>query len=429
MTPTPTTWARHFRATAHRVNWNIWLASFLPLCLVATLAGAVLVLILRSLGQSGAALYAVPISLFLVAFAAPLLRIRSRFWTTDDARTRLDLVLPLHTRLSSAAEGVGEWPIAPERVDDGFRFAPGRRLLGPISGLMLLAAAYVVPLDPGRNRELPPTTGPRAWSALEESLSAIEEPAVVEEAPLQAFRQELQHLKQSDPKTWFSANSLEASANLEARLKSAAEALREGLFSASQALDQAGNAAAAGEAGTADLASAASAISESTAGLLASGLPLNPELANALAQLADPAAWKNLDPGQLEALKKQLGDGIQGCRACLGPIPGNQGNQGDGERGGNGGVDRGPGHAPLAIGPPSNLPDPTITGPIQSNDLSRSAIGDVLETKRTAPQSEIENPALLQSGGVLGDAGSGGDAVHRPDVTPAESELLQRYFQ
>jgi len=94
-----------------------------------------------------------------------------------------------------------------------------------------------------------------------------------------------------------------------------------------------------------------------------------------------------------------------------------------------GGISRGAGAAPLVLKEDKTQLGTTKNEPIQNDDLSRAAIGDLMGLgagKHQVDESAWTGP---QAGGANSSVGSGGDAAWEQAATPAEQEALRRFFK
>ena len=105
-----TFWLRRARREALRFNLGWWVQMFLPWIIAAGVIAAIAVLALRSANQQAAPAALAAAGIILLGTIAALIIARKKFLTRGEALTRLDADLSLKNRLTSAAEGIGEWP-------------------------------------------------------------------------------------------------------------------------------------------------------------------------------------------------------------------------------------------------------------------------------------------------------------------------------
>jgi hypothetical protein len=152
-------------------------------------------------------------------------------------------------------------------------------------------------------------------------------------------------------------------------------------------------------------------------------------------------ALASLDPQQLRELVEKLESQGAICRGT-GAFPGEGerptqvagSGQPAGESGedgkpapGTGGVDRGPGAAPMVLSgeTESGVADPLA---LNNEDLTRAALGDVLDTRLTLPPGREAAFAPGTSSAPGADRGAD-EAVWRESHTPEERRLLREYFK
>ena len=99
--------------------------------------------------------------------------------------------------------------------------------------------------------------------------------------------------------------------------------------------------------------------------------------------------------------------------------------EGEGEHG-NGGLNEGPGHAPLNLGDRTDLETDKLEA-LESSDLERAAAGDLLE-ELDGGHDVDKTKRGPRAGGDINSAGQGGDTVTRDQLVPSEKELLRKYF-
>jgi len=96
---------------------------------------------------------------------------------------------------------------------------------------------------------------------------------------------------------------------------------------------------------------------------------------------------------------------------------------------GTGGVDRGPGTAPLVLKEDKTQLGTTKTESLQNDDLSRAAVGDLIGLGAGEHKADEATWTGAQLGGANSSVGSGGEAVWDQAATPAEQEALRRFFR
>ena len=451
-------WRRLAVRTAMRVNVAWWLAVFCPLAVGVAAVACAVVLYLRSRAVvvEGPWAWAACAGLVSVAAMAAWLRARRRFLSVPDAMVRLESRLGLNNALSAAAVGVGHWPDLPARADDGLRY-DWRWTVVPLAGAFgLTALAFLIPVkvEAAQRLEVPP---PRAHEEIRAAIEELKDTA--QEEALKQLEQQLDALEEKPASEWYQHSSLEAADNLLASMRQEAKRQGEQLDRSARSLTALTEFADKLEAGeqqrlAQEFADAAKRMAESPLGL-------NQQLAEALSKL-DPSALKQLSPDAAKAMAQRLKEAAGKCRNCAGNGSGGSGQgagsdaqreldrllngdgdgqgqgqgqgqgEGDGQDGregaGRGGVQRGPGVAPL----PMNRETKSLSGSrpeaVEGNDLTDSLPGDKLAT------SEIEHDvdrtaAGPVAGGAASGKGEGGEAIWREALQPQEKAVLQRYFK
>lgn len=141
-----------------------------------------------------------------------------------------------------------------------------------------------------------------------------------------------------------------------------------------------------------------------------------------------------------DALKKNAGECKSMCenRGFLGDGEGEddemvekQGllkKQGEGEGSGNGGIDRGPGTAPLTLSDEGNRFDTNKNEAASNPDLSRAQLGALLGVKNGKHEVDKTTVAPTKTGAVK-NSGKGGSQVWRESLTPEEKAVLKKAFK
>ncbi len=198
-------------------------------------------------------------------------------------------------------------------------------------------------------------------------------------------------------------------------------------------------------------------------GIKNSPIGLNKNLAEALSKV-DPSALKSMSAEQMKKMLDSMKEAAGKCKNCSGKAGDGKGGEGgsgsaqseldellngkgkgkgrggegtdgpDGPDGtgegqtGNGGIQRGPGVAPLPLSDePADLKT-NAPQPLTSEDFSRARPGDALGTAEMEHKLD-KTAAGPQSGGGLQSSGNGGDAVWKDSLLPAEKEVLKRFFR
>ncbi len=418
-------WLRRARLVAHHRNFATALAAFLPAAIVTAALVACALLVLRQRGPLPPAFWPLAAVAFLLAAAFAIYRARSRFFTTADAFVHLESHLLLHNRLSAAAAGVGDFP-PPQSTSNGltWRWQPIVTTLAACAAVLLLAAWIPISTDADSFR---PTQTPTSWTETQTWAERLAEAEIVEPQAVQTLEDKLDALRDQPAEDWFSHASLEAGDSLRDQTAQSLRALERDLTTAASQLSAAGQLSA--NPSDPALRQLSEEFKESLAGLELGNLPLNPELLSDLKNL-DLSRVRQLDPKQLAELQKRLNEGAQICEACLGP------GEGGGEKlvdglllsPGSGGTARGPGTQPVGRKAQPTRLGGGVPQPISNDDLSRALPAETLGLT-TGEHDDPTPTSGVTAGGTISSAGSGGDAVWRENLTPAERETLQRFFK
>jgi hypothetical protein len=109
-------------------------------------------------------------------------------------------------------------------------------------------------------------------------------------------------------------------------------------------------------------------------------------------------------------------------------LAGENGQDGEREGTGKGGVDRGPGHAPGVLGKESQKTETGDLTGLEARDLSRAMPGDLLELQDGEHQID-RTPTGPKAGGDTEATGQGGDRVWKDSLDPAEQRAMKRFFE
>lgn len=422
-----TFWLARARREALRFNLGWWVQFFLPWVFGLGIVGSVCVLGLRSFNRD---LVGVSVAALLVVLAGVVVSYflaRKMFLSTPESLARLDADLGLHTRLSSANHGVGDWPAPRPRARLALTWNWTRLLAAPLVAMALVVAAVFIPLPKGQSKPAGPAAAPPSWDAIQTRLDALEQSDIVEAEALEDYRKSLEALRNQSPDQWFEHESLEATDQLREQVEQSAGKLSEQLETALSAMEAARNADALQSQALGD--SLNKALDQTIHSIERGALPLNERT---LAQLKglDASRARQLSSEQWKSLSDKMKAGIatspsddpgrgQTRKAAFAPIA----DQGDGEPA------RGPGTAPLMLKADQTQLGTTQTETVQNDDLSHAALGDLAGLSASEPQADGATWRSGQSGGANSSTGTGGETVWDQVATPAEQEALRRFFQ
>jgi hypothetical protein len=444
-------WQAATRSLARRVNFGWWLESWIGWLLGSALVGAVAILFVRWMPvvEIRWVWYAIGAALVIAGALAWWLG-RSRYETPQAARIRLEDALGLKTRLSAAEAGVGDWPTPPEEIKWPLQWRWQRPVtVLSVSGMVLLLAAWV----PVAQREVEKkriVQEPTEVKEVKQWMENLQKEEAVEEESVEEVEKKIAELLQRPAENWYEHGSLEAAGNLRDQTAEMLRELSQNLADAERAasaLQAAGDALPqeARESLANELGSAAQA-------MRTGGMKPNEQLLQQLQQMGGGKGLGNLSKEQMQNLAKQLQKNAQALQDALKNSPelklaecqgsggrgkngkGKNGNgmdgDGDGDEPGRGGINRGPGTAPLTLSAEETNLNTTKAESVNSQiDVNRIAPGDLLKVsdgKHEVDKNAYKGP---QAGGAISNTGDGGAAVWQNSLLPSEREALKRYFK
>jgi len=423
-------WHRRAAGLRSRFNFGWWLHYFLQWLTLLSVVFAAAVVWVRSSDHS--------VILLLAAFGAALLlsgvicwiRARPRFLSHQEALIRLEFDLGLQSRLTSAAAGISAWPQPEKHRMPLIRWNATR--VGPsiaaCIGVIAIALAIRIP---GESVTVTPAQEPESWQELESLVELLEETELVQTVERERLEEGLQQLRQLPPEDWFSHEGLEAGDSLLQSTRSGTDELRRNLELASSLLETARQQELPLDAET---AAQLNEVFEKTLEALATGqLAINEELLEQFRQLS-PSQLRELSQAQWQEIQKNAQAALQNAAELNGRsleeslanmrklsesltlhLPG--------------GVDRGPGEAPLDLSKspkeisesrPSALPNASDDAPLP---------GDRITTRSSEPEtSDTPWAGPVASGGSASTAG-GSRATWSQGITPQEQESLRKFFR
>lgn len=430
-------------SAAKRLAARLVVARFLDVLGTPLVLGAALAAIAGLLGRMTVLSFPLSVGLGAAALVASIawagcVAGRARRGLRREALLRLDASLGLHDRLAAAAEGAVPWPEFPARLPELFRWRWSRVCTAPAIALAILAAALWLPVGRVTPTVPPPAERPPVFGELADLVEELKQSEAAAPAALDQLQQTLEELLARDSAGLYSHGTLEAAANLVDQTAAGAGELAAGLAAAEAALNQLADAAdpAAQQAARDALGSALRALENAR-------LPVNPALAGGLRH----AAAGGVDPQQLANLSRNLRNaagraGAAGSGSTTmnfatragSPSRGSDGrwrppSWNKGEPGGNGGVDRGPGHPPLALASdPADRRDGTDAA-LESRDTDQAGLGDLISESAGAPRTDPLRGPETGAAGTIADPGRGADAARVDELTPAERRAVRRFFK
>jgi hypothetical protein len=359
---------------------------------------------------------------------------RRRFESAGMAMVRLEDALGMRSGLSAAAAGVGTWPQARDAMAWPIRWRWQRPLGVMLFGALMLGLAVRVPISAREEAEKRVIQKPSAVREVEQWLAEVRKEEAVQEESVQEVEKKIADLLKRPAENWYEHGSLEAAGNL---MEQTGEMLRE----LSQNLAEAERAARTLQAAGAGLPQAAKEaleqqMKEAAQGMMAGGMKPNEQLLKQLQQMG-AEGLQNMSDEQLKDLADQLQKNSQALQEALKNAPqlelelgdGNGPGEGEKEGPGRGGIERGPGEAPLSLEREETNLNTTASERLHGQmDVSRLAPGDMMGTTDGKHQVD-ETKMAPQAGGDIGSVGDGGSAVWQNSLLPDERETLRRYFR
>lgn len=426
-------WTHHARAISKKLNFAWWIESLnLPLVITSLiLASAILIArYFEQLPSYFILISGVLLLISLIAFICWKLS-RKKFESSDESLVRIETQMKLRNVLSAAKAGVAPWPEAPSSVNAGISWHWQRSIIPSLGSIIIIIAAFFIPIGSHAD-EMQSHPSPDARNSLEQTIAELKDQEIIQEEYIQEMEEKIDELKVQDPNEWFSHSSLEAVDNLTQSHEAATKQLQRNMQNAERTLQNLQKHGDKLNQQTKEnlLDEFGKAVENMDIG----AMKPNQELLNQLKQI-DPEQLNQLNQDQLnqlrenmrkmaEKLKQQNG----GNQDDLEDDNNNGDEEGEGEGPGRGGNNRGPGHAPGMLGTQADKLDLNKVARLNSNDLSNTLPGDLLETtdgKHTIDQSN----AKTSSGGNTENTGAGGERVWKNSLLPQEKKAIKNFFK
>jgi hypothetical protein len=337
---------------------------------------------------------------------------------------RLESQLQLHNRLSAAAAGVGNWPVPPDEVSDGWTWNWSRLLTPPTVATFVLLSAFEIPLTPHSAQATVVTEEPLAWTQVEAWLDTLKKEEVVQPQALENLQEQLDQLRQQPKEDWYSHSSLEAGDNLKQKAEQGLRSLQKDL---NQAHETVLHLEAEKNLSTQELQQLNGQMQAAMQGLQMGTLPLHPEALKELKSL-DLSKAKSFSAAELKEMKERMSKSLGACSQCL--KLGDQFAVGaGGDKPGVGAPTRGPGTAPITLSEQENQLGTKKTEAVANDDFKRAALGETVGVSQTEHDVDKKSYRGSTQAGAIDSNGTGGEAVWRNDLTPEERATLQRFFK
>ena len=440
-------WRKLASQVSSKINLAWWLDKLSTPLLIAALAGSCLILIARRELTDFSWFYPSIIGA-IILLAIGLLswwRARGNFESPDHALVRMEASMKMCNKLSAAKQGLTPWPAIPKVLNDGTRWRWPRLLSPPLAALILLGASILLPVSTRSNAGDLPMDEPQAWKDLEADIESLTQEETVEKDYLEELEERIEQLRGQNQEEWYSHSSIEATDALREMHQGELDKMERNLRRAEQALESLQE--NSGEMSDQSRERILDAFSEALEQLEQGKMKPNRELLEKIKAL-DPENLAQLEPQQLEQLRESMKQSAKNCAQCPGGAgkgpsqdggasqdwlddllnEGSDNGQPQEREGGKGGVNRGPGSAPGVLGqisPDVNSGD--LEG-LQSEDLSKSLPGDLLEL-RDSKHDVDKTKVGLRAGGNVDNESEGGSRVWKESLLPSEKRALKNFFK
>ena len=444
-------WRHSVARLSRRIHLGWWLDAFLSLLIPLAMVATVLVLFARwrwALEWPGL-LMGVGIAVVLAALAA-LLGMRRHREPHAATRVRLEDALGLKSGLSAAEAGVAPWPRPPSEWRLPIAWRAGRPAGMAGIFLALMAAAFLIPISrptPEAPRVIEP---PSALREVQDWVDSVKKKDAVSDESVRQVEEKMAELLQRPAQNWYEHSSLEAAEHLRDVTAQDLRQLAQNLGDAERAASALASSAAGAGLPQAAKDALSDLLQNASNNLQSAGMQPSSDLVEALKSL-DPGQLGELSSEQLKDLANQLSQNQKAleealknapqidlsglptgvCQNCgKGPGECQCEGEGQGDRPGRGGVQRGPGTAPLTLDAQDTQlgTDRIETLPSQI-DRQRLAAGDALSVTNGAAKVDPKAYQGPQQGGQSATPGDGGNAVWQNSLVPAERETLKRFFK
>lgn len=438
-------WRSAVARLSRRIHLAWWLDAFLALLIPLTLLGAVAVLFARWRWEMEArlALAALGAGLALAALAA-LIWTRRRRESRAATQVRLEDALGLKTRLTAAAAGIGPWPRPQPDLRLPVAWRAGRPAGMALICTALLAAAFWVPITRQVAEAPRVIEPPSALREVQDWIDNVKKQEAVSEDSVSEIEEKMAELLQRPAQNWYEHASLEAAEHLRDITAQDLQQLAQNMADA----ERAASALAASAVGAGLPQAAKDALSDllqnASQSMQAAGMKPSADLMDALRNL-DPSQLSSMSPEQMRGLANQLAQNQQALQEALKNSPsldlsgiptgvcqqcGKSPGECQCEGPGRGGIDRGPGAAPLTLdAQDTQLGTQRVETLASSLDTQRLATGDALSVTDGAAKVDPSAYQGPQQGGAVSSPGDGGNAVWQNTLLPAERETLKRFFK
>ena len=434
-------WMRAAGSVSRRINIGWWLDRLTPILIIVSLLSATAIVCFRTFLKGE---YDTPMSyslgaavLIFLSIGAAFFIAKKRFIGKEEGLVRIEDRLYLNNALSSAKNGIGQWPpFSKARLQhSGLRWNWPLLAIPFLFAIGIISGAIWMPIfEINAAAKLPPSE-PSSWAAMDKWVDSLEEDDLIEEAKVEEVREKIEELRSQPEDEWFSHSSMEATDTLRDSLGRDIKDIASEMATLERDLNALQNHASQLSEGAKEMLM--KEYDEAMKNMALNSLGLNKELIKQL-QSIDPKQLAQMQMGemskqQMDQLRKQLSKSSQKLGSMDGlPKLGenedfDQWLAGMGGKPGRGGVSRGRADAPIFFGDESDLKTNNIEA-VKNGDLTNATPGDLLAVGETEHEIE-EVKSAAQKGGEVSSKGKGGEAVWRESLMPNEKALLKRYFK
>lgn len=435
------TWRAIARSTSRKINFGWWLQILAtPLLITALVIACGILIVRRELdnlpwleigGGTIAALALTGIACWLAA--------RAHFESSQQSLVRIEAAMRLRNALTAADHGIAPWPEVPAIINDGMSWR-WNRLIPPLVGAaLIIACGFLIPIHAKSTLDNS-AQQPTAWNELDTSLDQLDNQELVQQDYIDEMRDKLEKLREQSPDEWYSHSSLEATDNLKKNHANEQESLKNNLQRAERNLSELQK-GGGGKMNEEKKQRLLNEFDQALKKMEQGGMKPNEKLLKQLQKL-DPKDLDQLTPEQMDQLRENMRKhaeklnqqgGEKGNQPGEGEDdwmkdPEGEGEDGEGEKPGKGGINRGPGTAPDVLGAPHADAGKGKLERLENKNKDQALPGDLLQTS-DGEHDVDESPKGPTAGGNASNKGKGGDRVWKDSLLPEEQKALKKFFK
>ncbi len=298
-------WLKKARKLSLRINLAWWLQSLIPALFLISLIATCFILLARRNGEiTGFTWLGIGVA-FVLTVIFSWWKASRHFTNLEHSLVRLEGEMKLCNALSTAQQGLREWPEPKPELKDGLQWNWKTLTLPLLASMAFFSMAFLLPVGKASLID-DEVMAPRAWQELQADIEQLKEDEVVQEDYLEELQERLDHLNAQDKDEWFSHSSLEATDSLKDSHRNEVARLQRDLVKTMHSLEQMATAKeeqADREAMMGQLQTALSALEDGA-------MKPNAELLEKLKKIGEEGI-KQLPPEQLKELQKKLKENAQ----------------------------------------------------------------------------------------------------------------------